>query len=96
MLNNGVHAVPTAHWENWKYDQSILNMEAIDNKVFFFLMISLINIPFYCFIKINIKNVMPRMGQVRKLQIYSLGWGFIIRAAKKVLWKEVKRVLESQ
>ena len=31
MLNNGVHAVPTAHWENWKADQSILNMEAIDN-----------------------------------------------------------------
>ena len=44
MLNNGVHAVPTAHWENWKADQSILNMEVIDNNVYFFLMISLISI----------------------------------------------------
>ena len=67
MLNNGVHAVPTAQWENWKDDQSILNMDAIDNKVYFFLMISLISIPFYCFIKINIKNVMLRMGWFRKL-----------------------------
>ena len=57
MLNNGVHAVPTAHWENWKADQSILNMEAIDNKVYFFLMISLISIPFYYFTKINIKKM---------------------------------------
>nr|POE52670.1 hypothetical protein CFP56_43102 [Quercus suber] len=65
MLNNGVHAVPTAHWENWKDDHSILNMEAIDNNV-------------------------------RKLEIYSLGWGFTIRADKKELWKEVKQVLESQ
>nr|POE71613.1 hypothetical protein CFP56_38659 [Quercus suber] len=54
MLNNGVHAVPIAYWENWKDDHSILNMEAIDNK------------------------------------------GFTIRADKKELWKEVKRVLESQ
>ena len=42
MLNNGVHSVPTAQWENWKDDQSILNMDAIDNKVYFFLMIFLI------------------------------------------------------
>ncbi|XP_065635830.1 uncharacterized protein LOC136070185 [Quercus suber] len=34
--------------------------------------------------------------KVRKLQIYSPGWGFTIRADKKELWKEVKRVLESQ
>ena len=61
MLNNGVHVVPTANWENWKDNQSISNMEAIDNKVYFFLMLSLISIPFYCFIKINIKNVMLRM-----------------------------------
>nr|POE88935.1 hypothetical protein CFP56_54690 [Quercus suber] len=54
MLNNGVHAVPIAYWENWKDDHSILNMEAIDNK------------------------------------------GFTIRADKKELWKEMKRVLESQ
>ena len=54
--------VLTAHWEKWKDDQSISNMEAIDNKVYFFLVISLISIPFYCFIKINIKNVMLRMG----------------------------------
>ncbi|XP_075654860.1 uncharacterized protein LOC142625034 [Castanea sativa] len=65
MLSNGVHAIPTTHWENWKDDQSLLNMEAIDNKV-------------------------------RKLEIYSPGWGFTIRADKKELWKEVKRVLESQ
>nr|POF03167.1 hypothetical protein CFP56_73832 [Quercus suber] len=65
MLNNGVHAVPIAYWENWKDDHSILNMEAIDNKV-------------------------------QKLEIYSPGWGFTIRADKKELWKEVKRVLESQ
>ncbi|KAK7816832.1 hypothetical protein CFP56_043558 [Quercus suber] len=32
MLNNGAHVVPPAHWENWKDDQSILNMDAIDNK----------------------------------------------------------------
>ena len=44
-------------------------MEAIDNKVYFFLMISLINTP---------------------------SWGFTVRANKKELWKEVKRVLESQ
>ena len=62
ILNNRVHAVPTAHWEKWKDDQSILNMEAIDNKKYFFLMTSLINIPFYRFIKINIKNIMLRMG----------------------------------
>ena len=62
ILNNRAHAVPTAHWEKWKDDQSILNMEAIDNKIYFFLMISLINIPFYCFIKINIKNIMLHMG----------------------------------
>ena len=36
ILNNRVHAVPTAHWEKWKDDQSILNMEAIDNKIYFF------------------------------------------------------------
>ena len=42
MLNNGVHAIPTAHWEKWKDEGSISNMEAIDNKVYFFLMISLI------------------------------------------------------
>ena len=36
MLNNGVHVVPTAHWEKWKDDQSISNMEAINNKVYFF------------------------------------------------------------
>ena len=95
MLNNGVHVVPTANWESWKDNQSISNMEAIDNKVYFFLMISLIRIPFYCFIKINIKNVMLRMGQIRKLKIYSHGWGFTIRVDKKELWKEVKRVLES-
>ena len=62
MLNNGVHVVPTANWEKWKDDQSISNMEAINNKVYFFLMISLISTPFYCFIKINIKNAMLCMG----------------------------------
>ena len=36
MLNNGAHAVPTAYWEKWKDDQLISNMEAIDNKVYFF------------------------------------------------------------
>ncbi|XP_075636671.1 uncharacterized protein LOC142608899 [Castanea sativa] len=65
MLSNGVHAIPTTHWENWKDDQLLLNMEAIDNKV-------------------------------RKLEIYSPGWGFTIRVDKKELWKEVKRVLELQ
>ena len=62
MLSNGVHTIPTAHWEKWKDDQSISNMETIDNKVYFFLMIYLISITFYCFIKINIKNVMLHMG----------------------------------
>ena len=61
MLNNGAHAIPTAHWEKWKDDQSISNMEAIDNNVYFFLILSLINISFYCFIKINIKKVVPHM-----------------------------------
>ena len=56
MLNNGVHAVPTAHWEKWKDDQSISNMEAIDNKVYFFLMISLISILSIVLSKIILKN----------------------------------------
>ena len=49
MLNNGANAIPTARCEKWKDDQSILNMKAIDNKIYFFLMLSLNNIPIYCF-----------------------------------------------
>ena len=96
VLNNGVHVVPTAHWENWKDEQSILNTEAIDNKVYFFLMISLINIPFYYFTKINTKKYHAMYGLGSKIGNLFLGWGFTIRVDKKELWKEVKQVLQSQ
>ena len=55
MLNNGVHAVPTAHWEKWKDEGSISNIEAIDNKVYFFLMISLISILYIVLSKLILK-----------------------------------------
>ena len=60
VLNNNVHVHDIVHWEIWKNNQSISNMEAIDNKVQFFF---LINSPTYYFIQINIKtNVVPPMG----------------------------------
>ena len=53
VLNNNVHVHDIVHWEIWKNNQSISNMEVIDNNVQFFF---LINSPTYYFIQINIKK----------------------------------------